>query len=90
MKFKYLILSFVIAAAAVCFTGCNKPPFAFACDIADGATVITPEYSFEISATYGGERCDVRVALNGIILEGENGKYTAFLNKGENEITVKL
>lgn len=86
MKVRYLILGFIIAIAAVCFAACGNGGFLFACDIVDGATVITPEYSFEISATYGGEECEMRVSLNGVLLNGENGKYTAFLDKGENKI----
>ena len=86
---KYAITAFVIVALAASIAACNNVGFLFSCDIEDGATVILPEYSFNISAAYCGEECDVSVSLNGVLTAGGgSGKYTIQLDKGENLIKI--
>ena len=86
---KYAITAFVIVALAASIAACNNVEFLFSCDIEDSATVILPEYSFNVSAAYGGEECDVSVSLNGVLTAGGgSGKYTVQLDKGENLIKI--
>ncbi len=77
--------------ALLCLTllsACQRYEFVFSTDIVDNAVVTDKMYEFRSTATYGGEVCRMEITCNGILLDGENGKYKASLVDGDNTIEV--
>ena len=89
MKAKRYIASVILLIVCLlAFAACNSPEFVFSTDIVDKAVVTEKIYEFRATATYGGEVCHMEITCNGILLDGENGKYKANLNDGENTLEI--
>ena len=89
MKAKRYIASVILLIVCLlAFAACNSPEFVFSTDIVDKAVVTEKIYEFRAIATYGGEVCRMEITCNGILLDGENGKYKANLNDGENTLEI--
>ena len=90
---RILAILFVLLFSCAVFVACqeltdNEPKeFTYATDLIDG-TVDKISYSFKLSASYGNERCNLVVKLNGAEVTAENDTYTVRLVEGVNEITV--
>lgn len=91
-----ILLIALVICTAVAFAACNElneqtqkgdKEFVITTNITDKAEISVREYNFTVSATYGGEACEVEVKLNDVTVEGA-GTYTVQLAEGENIIKI--
>lgn len=94
MKFARFFWAFLAAAMVFCCLAACSPDngeeekiFKFTTSLTDGASVTDESLTFTVSATYGGEACEVEVKLNGVTVEGVE-TYTVQLAEGENIIKI--
>ncbi|MCM1042708.1 MAG: DUF4430 domain-containing protein [Corallococcus sp.] len=88
MKAKRYISCILAIVFLFTFTACSKSEFVFSVNITDNSVVTEKEFRFCAAATCGGEICKTEVACNGVLLEENNGQYTARLSDGNNVIEV--
>lgn len=89
---KKIICRIIILCAALtaifALTACDGAEFTFATDIVDNAVFTERNYTFSVTAFCGDEACEIDVNNNGVLLKLNGGVYTAYLENGENKITV--
>ncbi len=86
---RHILIVFLIMTLAMFTVACDSPDIAIVCDVTDGEISERSEYSFSARAVCGKDDCDLKVSFGGVLIyQGEDGKYSVLLEKGENQIKL--
>lgn len=89
-KARLVFVALMLVILTLCVVACDaERDFTLSCSLTDGCVVYEQTLEFAATAYYNDEPCDVGVSVNGNPLDiGDDGKYVATLDEGENTITI--